>query len=65
MNAASGPARQAAGKALMAQIAAYVAFLKASPEIDLIENNPFGVPVAVRAPLGAALKQIADIARAA
>ncbi|NVK15432.1 MAG: hypothetical protein HWE35_14785 [Rhodobacteraceae bacterium] len=65
MNAATGDARKAAAQALLAQVAAYGKFLKEDPVIALVEDNPFGISAPVRAPLGAALRQIAGIAKAA
>ncbi|UWQ42636.1 hypothetical protein K3718_05985 [Leisingera aquaemixtae] len=65
MKAATGEARKAAAQALLAQIAAYLKFLKNDPVITMVEDNPFGVSVPVKAPLTSALRQMADIAKAA
>jgi hypothetical protein len=65
MKSATGDARKAAAQALLAQIAAYLKFLKDDPVITMVEDNPFGVSVPVKAPLTAALRQMADIAKAA
>ena len=65
MKFSSGDARKTAAKALLAQIAAYSTFLKSDPVIELVENNPFSISVPVKAPLGAALRQMAMIAKAA
>ncbi|UWQ46938.1 hypothetical protein [Leisingera aquaemixtae] len=65
MKSATGEARKAAAQALLAQIAAYLKFLKNDPVITMVEDNPFGVSVPVKAPLTSALRQMADIAKAA
>ncbi|UWQ26014.1 hypothetical protein K3553_06030 [Leisingera aquaemixtae] len=65
MKAATGEARKAAAQALLAQIAAYLKFLRNDPVITMVEDNPFGVSVPVKAPLTSALRQMADIAKAA
>lgn len=65
MKSATGDARKTAAQALLAQIAAYLKFLKDDPVIAMVEENPFGVSVPVKAPLTAALRQMADIAKAA
>ncbi|MFY0309550.1 hypothetical protein ACFMBG_06595 [Leisingera sp. D0M16] len=65
MKSATGDARKTAAQALLAQIAAYLKFLKDDPVITMVEDNPFGVSVPVKAPLTAALRQMADIAKAA
>ncbi|WP_435659870.1 hypothetical protein [Leisingera caerulea] len=65
MKSATGDARKAAAQALLAQIAAYLKFLKDDPVIGMVEDNPFGVSVPVKAPLTSALRQMADIAKAA
>jgi hypothetical protein len=48
--------------ALVQQVDAYRSFLDGNRIIALCEKNPFGVTVAIRAPLGAALDRIAAIA---
>ncbi|QDI76309.1 MULTISPECIES: hypothetical protein [Leisingera] len=65
MKSATGEARKAAAQALLAQIAAYLKFLRNDPVITMVEDNPFGVSVPVKAPLTSALRQMADIAKAA
>lgn len=65
MKSATGEARKAAAQALLAQIAAYLKFLRDDPVITMVEDNPFGVSVPVKAPLTSALRQMADIAKAA
>ncbi|MCB4455164.1 FUSC family protein [Leisingera sp. McT4-56] len=65
MKSATGEARKAAAQALLAQIAAYLKFLKDDPVIALVEDNPFGISAPVKAPLTSALRQMAEIAKAA
>ncbi|EDZ48184.1 hypothetical protein RBY4I_3404 [Rhodobacterales bacterium Y4I] len=65
MKSATGDTRKAAAQALLAQIAVYLKFLKDDPVIGMVEDNPFGVSVPVKAPLTSALRQMADIAKAA
>lgn len=65
MKSATGDDRKTAAQALLAQIAAYLKFLKDDPVISMVEDNPFGVSVPVRTPLTAALRQMAEIAKAA
>jgi hypothetical protein len=64
-NAASGPSRQAAAKALLASVGAYRSFLSESAAIRLCEDNPFGVACTIRAPLLQALDAIDAAAKAA
>lgn len=60
---AAAPADRAKkAAALVQQVDAYRGFLDGSKVITLCEKNPFGVSVAIRAPLGAALDKIAAIA---
>jgi hypothetical protein len=42
----------------------YRDFLDGAPIVDLIENNPFGVTVPMRATLGGALKELERLATA-
>lgn len=65
MRSATGDARKKAAQALLAQVAAYGKFLKSDPVIALVEDNPFGISAPVKLPLGTALRQIAEIAKAA
>lgn len=46
-------------------VADYRDFLAGAPIVDLIEKNPFGVTVPMRRTLGAALKELDDLAKAA
>ncbi len=46
-------------------VADYEDFLAGAPIIDLIENNPFCVAVPLRKTLGAALKELEKLAKAA
>lgn len=62
---ASGEARPKSGAALLQQVEAYRSFLSSNTYVDLFENNPLGVKVTIKAPLGAALDQIQTLARAA
>ena len=48
--------------ALVQQVDAYRSFLDGNQGIALCEKNPFGVTVAIRAPLAAALDKSAAIA---
>ncbi|MBQ4824222.1 hypothetical protein J4729_06615 [Leisingera sp. HS039] len=65
MKSAAGDARKKAAQALLAQIAAYLKFLKDDPVIGMVEDNPFGVKAPVKTPLTNALRQMAEIAKAA
>ncbi|AHD00357.1 hypothetical protein [Leisingera methylohalidivorans] len=65
MKSATGEARKKAAQALLAQIAAYLKFLKDDPVIAMVEDNPFGVKAPVKTPLTNALRQMAEIAKAA
>ncbi|WP_323782439.1 hypothetical protein [Leisingera sp.] len=65
MRSAAGEARKKAAQALLAQIAAYLKFLKDDPVIAMVEDNPFGVKAPVKTPLTKALRQMAEIAKAA
>ncbi len=65
MKSATGDARKKAAQALLAQIAAYLKFLKDDPVIAMVEDNPFGVKAPVKTPLTNALRQMAEIAKAA
>ncbi|MBL4915612.1 hypothetical protein [Szabonella alba] len=58
----TGEARAKAAAALRSQTAAYRAFLQSNELIDLCENNPFGVAVDLRGPLGTALAEIDRLA---
>lgn len=57
-DAAAGPAREAALVKLRAAVAAMRAFLGSNPVLPLLEQNPFGVEVSLRAELGGALDAI-------
>lgn len=54
----SAESRAAAGQTLAAQVSAYRDFLGGNEIITLCEENPFGVSVDIRGPLGAALDRI-------
>jgi hypothetical protein len=54
--------RAQAADALLKQVETYSSFIQGDRVIALCERNPFGVEVAIRAPLTAALDRIAGIA---
>ena len=61
----SGEARVKAAKTLAQRAAECRKLIENDPVIALAEGNPFGIAVAIRAPLGAALDKLDSIARAA
>lgn len=58
-DSAAADSRAKASATVLKQVDAYRTFLSGSTVLDLVENNPFGVPVAIKAPLTAALDNIA------
>lgn len=62
---ATGEARAKAAAALASRAAEVRAQLNGDPVVELCEKNPFGVAVAIRGPLGAALAELEQLARAA
>jgi hypothetical protein len=63
--AATGADRPRFASALAAQVGTYAQFLSSDPVIELVENNPCGVAVPLRATLGGALREIAKACKAA
>jgi hypothetical protein len=57
---ASGAARAKARSKAEALVADYQKFLQSNPEVQLVDQNPFGVSVTIRASLGKALDGIAQ-----
>jgi hypothetical protein len=62
---AAGEARTKAAQVLVQRAAECRSAIDNNPVIALCENNPFGIAVSIRAPLGAALSELEDLARAA
>lgn len=63
-NSASGEGRAKAAVALRGRAAELRKMIESDPIIALCEDNPFGVKVAIRGPLGAALTELETIAGA-
>ncbi|HMO06438.1 MAG TPA: hypothetical protein PKD10_02170 [Paracoccaceae bacterium] len=63
-NATQGDARAKAAATLRTRAAELRKMLDSDPIIALCEDNPFGVNVAIRGPLGAALNELENIAGA-
>jgi len=62
---ATGETRGKSGAALLKQVESYRGFLASNTYVEMFENNPLGVNVTIKAPLGAALDQIETLARSA
>lgn len=63
-NASSGDGRAKAAATLRSRAAELRKMIEGDPIIALCEDNPFGVKVAIRGPLGAALTELESIAGA-
>lgn len=64
-NAATGADKSKRSKDLQAQVGAYAEFLSSSPIVALVEDNPMGIAVPIRATLGSALRKISSTCKAA
>lgn len=64
-NSARGEARVKAGQVLVSRAGDLRKLIEGDPIIALCEDNPFGVKVAIRAPLSAALTRLENLATAA
>ena len=64
-NAATGADKSKRSKELQAQVGAYAEFLGKNPVVALVEDNPMGIAVPIRATLGSALQKISSACKAA